>query len=174
MTSFQYERASDVSARFAAGARAGRAISWRRHQSRRPHARDHRASRCAGGRDRPLPRYRGDRRRGLADRRWREEHRRRGRSACARALSRCSPRRSWPAPRRRSVTWRRSAAISCSAPAASISTTTPRAATSALPERAATRETASIATTPSSAPLRAASPRTPLTCASPLRLWTRS
>src|SRR5580704_16979983 len=42
-------------------------------------------------------------------------------------------RRSWPAPLRRSATWRRSAAISFSAPAASISMTMPRAATNGTP-----------------------------------------
>ena len=73
-------------------------------------------------------------RRQPADRRGRAQHRAspphpRG----PRALSRCWPARSWPAPRHRSATWRRSAATSCSGRAASISTTTPRAATSATP-----------------------------------------
>src|ERR1700734_3246174 len=68
-----------------------RPLSRRRHQSHRSHARNYRASRCAGGRDRALPRYRGDQRRGLEDRRRREEHRRRCRPTCARAVSLARP-----------------------------------------------------------------------------------
>ena len=60
--------------------------------------------------------------------------RRRATGAVRDALSRCWPARSSPALARRSATWRRSAAICCSARAAPISTTmTDRAATSARP-----------------------------------------
>ena len=79
-----------------------------------------------------------------------------------------------PAPRRRSATWRRSAATSCSARAATTSTTTPRAATSARPARAATRSTASTASTRSSARRPPASRPIRRTCASRSPRSTRS
>ena len=59
MTPFQYARAADVSAALVAGARAGAPLSRRRHQPRRPDARDDRAARRAGRRDRPVARDRG-------------------------------------------------------------------------------------------------------------------
>ena len=101
------------------------------------------------------PRDRGARGRRPADRRGDQQHRAGRASRGARRAIRCWRARSSPAPRRRSATWRRSAATSCSARAAPTSTTTPRAATSASPARAATRSTASTASTRSSAPRRA-------------------
>ena len=88
---------------------------------------------------------------GLVDRRGGEEHRACRAIASSASVIRCSPALFWPAPARRSATWRRSAATSFSARAASISTTMPRAATSACPAPAVTRSTASTACTRSSA-----------------------
>ena len=143
--------------------RAGRQVSGRRHQPRRPDARDDRAARGAGRRDRPVARHRSSRPgRRPADRRGGAQHRgRRASRWCGRAI-RCSPARSWRAHRRRSATWRPSAATCSSARAAPISTTTrDRAATSVTRARAATRSTASTASTPSSAPRTPASPSHP-------------
>jgi hypothetical protein len=106
------------------------------------------------------------RRRQPADRRGRRATRRWPRTMpCARA-TRCWPGPSRPARRRRSATWRPSAATCCSARAAPISTTTrARAATSAARGRGATPPKASTAITPSWAPRRAALPRIRRTCA---------
>ena len=172
--SFQYERASDVSAALTAGARAGaqylgggtNLVDLMREAIERP---DVLVDVTGLSRD-----IEETRRRRLEDRRRREEHRRRGRSPCARALSPARPgdpgRRLRADPQHGDGRGQSHAAH----PLPLFLRRRRRAATSALPERAATRETASTATTPSSAPLRAASPRTRRTCASPLRLWTLS
>ena len=116
------------------GRSAERQVPRRRHQPRRPDARDDRAARRADRRDRPRrAASRSGRDGGLRHRRCGQEHRARRRPRGARALSRCLPAPSSPARRRRSATWPRSAATCCSARAATTSTTTPRAATSARP-----------------------------------------
>ena len=108
----------------------------------------------AGRRDRPGRRDRGARGRRPADRRGGAT---RALAAHRRVRKRypCLPARSWRAPRRRSATWRRSAATCCSARAAPISTTMKvRAAISVRRARAATRSVASTASMPSWAPRR--------------------
>ncbi len=117
------------------GRRSRRQVSRRRHQSRRPDARDDRA---AGARSSTSPacpaRSRNATDGGLLIGAAARNTARRRAPRRARALPDARRARSWPAPRRRSATWRRSAATSCSAPAAPISTTTTdRAATSASP-----------------------------------------
>ena len=74
--------------------------------------------------------------------------------ACA-SVIRCWPRRSSPAPPPRSATWRRSAATSCSAPAALFLRRCRALQQAHAGRRAAMRSTASTATTRSSAPRRA-------------------
>jgi hypothetical protein len=80
-----------------------------------------------------------------------------------------------PAPQRRSATWRRSAAICCSEPAAPTSMTpTDRAATSGLQARAATRSRVSTACMRFSALRQRARPPTRRTCALHSPHWTLS
>ena len=87
--------------------RRTRPLPRRRHEPRRPDARDGGDAVRPGRRHRSLGRDR-------PDRRWRPDDRRggpqhgggRARGGQVRA-TRCSPARSWPAPRRRSATWRR-------------------------------------------------------------------
>ena len=117
-----------------AGGRLRREVSRRRHQPRRPDARDHRAAAAlvdVTGLSQQIDDAGGWR---PPDRRGGEEHR--GRRAIAQVRERFPmlvARDPGRRVRRRSATWRRSAATSCSARAASTSTTTRRAATSARP-----------------------------------------
>ena len=128
MIPFTYARADRRGRRRSALAgAAGAQVPRRRHQPRRPDAREHRAAGRAGRRHRALDRGIEERADGgLRDRRGGHATPRSPRTARVRdALSRCCRAPSWPAPRRRSATWRRSAATCCSARAASTSTTTP-------------------------------------------------
>ena len=143
---------------------AGRQVSRRRHQPRRPDARDDRAARARWSTS-PACRATIDEHAdgglliGAAARNTAvAEHR-----LVRDALSGARRARSSPAQPRRSATWRRSAATSSSAPAAPISTTTTdRAATSASPGQGCDAiDGLQPHTTRSSAPRTPASPTHP-------------
>ena len=128
MSPFAYARAARrgrCAARSIA-AQPRREVPRRRHQPRRPDARDHRAAGPRSSTSRGLPR--GDRgARATAGCRSARppQHCARRASAPSASATRCSRARSSRAPRRRSATWRPSAATCFSARAAPISTTTP-------------------------------------------------
>ena len=126
MIRFDYVRPSDVADAVRARQRRGDALPRRRHEPRRPDEGERRAARARGRHQPAAARpHRGARRRRTAPRRAGHATTRPPTTRAWRRATRCSPRRSWPAPARSCATPPPTAATSTSAPAATTSTTPP-------------------------------------------------